>query len=305
MSAGTAARPGSARRGYSEAVLAAALWGSSGVFSVHLFRMGVPPETVGLWRALLGLLMLIGYYGIVRRSTLRVPWIGLAVLAIGGGIVVAVFQIAYQASIDAVGVPGTVALLYLAPAFVVAASGPVLGEWPSRRRVALAAVAVGGVWLSVWGAHGVQPMFGTSGLGWGLASGVCYAVYTLLGRYAVPRWGSAPTLVYSTAGACVLLAVALPALTDAPMLPQGAGPWMALALFALLTMAIAEPLFFDALRHVQASRASIAATAEPLVAALLATALLAQGLRPVGWVGLLLVVVGVAGVGFSAREDEG
>jgi threonine/homoserine efflux transporter RhtA len=40
---------------------------------------------------------------------------------------------------------------------------------------------------------------------------------------------------------------------------------------------------------------TILATAEPVVAALLATLLVNQGLAPLGWLGLVLVVIGVAG----------
>lgn len=296
--------PGSARRGYLEAVLAAALWGSSGIFSVHLFRMGVSLATVALWRPLLGLVFLLAYFGFLRPRSLRVGWGGFAFLAGVGGVIVAIFQIAYQGSVDAVGVPSTVALLYLAPAIVVAAGGPLLGEWPSARRVTLAVLVVGGVWLSVLGAEDVRPMFGTVGVGWGLASAATYASYTLLGRFAAPRWGTGPTLVYSTAGGCLLLALSLPFLPFGPLLPVGAPAWTLLTLFGLVTLTLAELLFFDALRWIEASRAAIAATAEPVVAALLATVMLSQGLRPIGWVGLALVVAGVAGVGMTARTPR-
>jgi DME family drug/metabolite transporter len=58
---------------------------------------------------------------------------------------------------------------------------------------------------------------------------------------------------------------------------------------------MATVLFFDGLGRIQASRAAIVSTVEPVVAALLATMLLGQGLTLVGWLGLGLVVVGVAG----------
>lgn len=288
--------------GYTKAVSAAALWGTSGIFSVHLFRMGVSPMTVALVRPILGLVFLMAFLAVSRKAMLRVPWKGVAVLTLGGGLALGVFQVGYQASIDAVGVPTTVALLYLAPAFVIAASGPLLGEWPDRTRVVLAVLAVAGVWLSVLGAEDVETRFGSAGLGWGLAAGVSYAAYTLLGRFASPRWGSVPTVVYSTAGGCVLLLLTVPGLSSSWALPRGAPAWVTLAAFGLLTVAVAQFLFFDALRHVEASRASVAATAEPVVAALLATVLLSQGLRPIGWVGLGLVVAGVAGVGLTGKK---
>lgn len=300
-------RPGSSSgslRGYVEAVTAAALWGSSGIFSVYLFRMGVTPQAVALIRPALGLLFLLAAVAVTRPSSLRVSARGFAVLFLAGGAAVGVFQVAYQLSVDAVGVPSTVALLYVAPAIVVALSGPLLGEWPTPARIGLAAVAVLGVWLSVLGARDVETTFGSVGIGWGLAAAASYAGYVLIGRYAAPLWGSMATVVYSTAGACLLLAVLLPFTPTPVTLPEAAAPWILLAVFGVLTVTVAQFLFFDALRFVDASRGAVSATAEPLVAALLATTLLGQGLDALGWVGLALVVAGVAGVGLTLPRSR-
>lgn len=287
--------------GYLEAVAAACLWGSSGIFAVHLFRLGVPPETVALLRPVVGAVFLLVGLAATRRS-LRVDAAGLAFLCLGGGTAVGVFQVAYQLSTDAVGVPRTVALLYLAPAFVTAASGPLLREWPTGRRVALVALTLAGVWLSVLGAEDVQTTFGTTGLGWGVMAGASYAMYTLFGRFATPRFGSARTVFYSTLGACLVLAVVLPIVSGPPVPPPSARAWLVLLAFGGLTIAAAQLLFFDALGRIEASGASVAAAAEPAVAAVLATLLLSQGLTPIGWLGVALIVTGVVGVGLSARS---
>ncbi len=285
--------------GYFEALAAASLWGSSGIFAVHLFRMGVPPESLALLRPLVGVTFLGAYLWLTNRDALRIDARGVLILGVGGGVGIAVFQLAYQLSTDAVGVPTTVALLYLAPAMVVAAAGPVLGEWPTRTRVALAALTLTGVWLSVLGADDVSATFGTTGLAWGILAGASYGVYTLFGRFAAPRYGSARTVLYGTLGACMVLAVAVPILSGPIVLPPSPRAWLLLVAFGGLTMALAHFLFFDALARVEASRASIATAVEPVTAAVLATLLLGQGLSAIGWLGIMLVVMGVAGVGLS------
>lgn len=286
--------------GYLEAVAAACLWGSSGIFAVHLFRLGVPPESVALLRPVMGVLFLLVGLAVTRPETLRVDLAGVAFLCLGGGAAVGVFQVAYQLSTDAVGVPRTVALLYLAPAFVAAASGPLLGEWPTIRRIALVGLTLAGVWLSVLGAQEVEATFGTQGLGWGVMAGASYAIYTLFGRFATPRFGSARTVFYSTLGACVVLGLVLPFVSGPPVLPTSVGAWTVLVAFGGLTIAAAQFLFFDALGRIEASGASVAAAVEPAVAAVLATLLLSQGLAPVGWLGVAMIVAGVVGVGLSA-----
>jgi len=288
--------------GYLEAVAAACLWGSSGIFAVHLFRLGVPPESVALLRPVVGVLFLLAGLTLTHPGTLRVDLPGFAILCLGGGTAVGIFQVAYQMSTDAVGVPRTVALLYLAPALVAAASGPLLGEWPTIRRLALVALTLGGVWLTVAGADDVEATFGSRGFGWGVLAGASYATYTLFGRFAAPRFGSARTVFYSTLGACLLLAVVLPVASGPPVMPQSVRAWLVLVVFGGLTIAAAQFLFFDALSRIEASRVSVAAAAEPAVATLLATFVLAQGIAPIGWLGMAMIVAGVVGVGLGARR---
>ncbi|MEX0837803.1 MAG: DMT family transporter [Gemmatimonadota bacterium] len=292
--------------GYLEALLAAVLWGSSGIFSVFLFDLGMPPQSLALLRPTLGAIMLAGLFIATRGlGSLRLDGRGLVVLGLGGGAVIGLFQLAYQMSIDAVGVPSTVALLYIAPAVVVAASGPLLGEWPTGRRVMLAGLTLVGVWMTVLGADEVAAEFGGSGVVWGVLAGLAYAGYTLFGRYATPRFGSRATVLYTVAGSCVWLSAALPLASDGLVLPPSGSAWALLGVFALVTVAGAQFLFFDALGRIEAGRAAITSAAEPVVAALLATVLLAQGLSPVGWVGVALVVTGVAGVGADRARSAG
>ncbi|MDZ7778587.1 MAG: EamA family transporter [Gemmatimonadota bacterium] len=286
--------------GYAEALLAAVLWGSSGIFSVYLFELGVPPQSLALLRPVLGILMLAAVVaGIHGSGALRTDAKGLLALGVGGGSAVGLFQLSYQMSTDAVGVPSTVALVYLAPATVVAVSGPLLGEWPTARRVVLAVVTLAGVWLTVLGAEQVTPEFGKPGVVWGVLAGLSYAAYTLFGRWGAERYGAGPTVLYSLIGACVWLAATLPLVSDGLVLPARGAVWALIALFALVTIAGAQFLFFDALGRIEAGRASITSAAEPVVAALLATVLLAQHLTGMGWTGVVLVVIGVAGVGFD------
>ena len=113
-----------------------------------------------------------------------------------------------------------------------------------------------------------------------------------------------PTVVYSTLGCVFFLAVAVPVTSGPVVWPASSTAWLVLLAFSVLTIAVAHFLFFDALARIDASRASITTAIEPVVAATLATLLLGQGLSPLGWAGIGLVVLGVAGVGATTRSDE-
>lgn len=281
--------------GYLKVAGAAVLWGSSGIFADALVARGMPPESIALLRPVVGGAALLLGAALVRREALFPGWQGFVLLAGVGGVITALFQIAYLMSFATAGVPTTVALLYLAPAFVLAASGPLLGEWPGPVQIALGALSVAGVWLMVTGVREVSAEWTATGVGWGLLAGATYASYTLLGRYATPRHGSAATVLHSTVSACVLLALALPLSGHSVVLPSTGRAWVLLVMFGLLTMALATSLYYDALGRIEAGRAATASTLEPVAAVVLATFLLDEGLRPRGWAGLMMVVTGVAG----------
>lgn len=301
----SAARGRALTVGYLEVAGAAALWGSSGIFTDALLARGLPPESIALLRPAVGGVVLLLTAALFHREVFSPGWLGFLLLAGAGGIATALFQVAFQMSIAAAGVPTTVALLYLAPAFVLAASGPLLGEWPGPGQVALGALSVVGVGLTVTGVTGASTEWTARGVGWGVLAGSMYASYTLFGRYATPRYGSAATALHSTVGGCVMLAVALPLSGHPVVLPSTGQAWSLLVVFGILSLTLATSLYYDALGRIEAGRAAIASTLEPVVAVVLATVLLDEGLEPIGWAGLAMVVAGVAGAYALAAGGAG
>lgn len=280
---------------YLQVVLAGVLWATSGPFSIALYRMGIPPTSVALLRpaagvVFMGLLLLprgLGAFRLDRKGAL-----GLLVL---GGLVVGVFQLAYQMSTAAVGVPATVALLYLAPAFVVGMSALFLGERLTLLRGGLALLSVAGVWLTVFGTRGVDVELSVQGILWGCACGLGYGTYTLFGKVFGRRYGALVPLFWSTLGGTLLLALAWAVRGEPVVLPDSALAWGVLLAFGFFTMAAAALLLFHAMRTLEAGRASIGTTVEPLAATLLAVVLLDQTLTAGGWMGLSLLLLGVTG----------
>lgn len=295
----TPSRPAAARRpdevvGTLEVFGAAGLWGTSGIFSVLLFRAGAGADDVAFFRPLVATVALVSWALLRERRAL---WPGrdlLVLWGVGGG-VTALFQLSYQMATEAVGVPATVGMLYLAPLLVMAGGRPLLGEVPARTQVVFGSLAVVGVWAVVAGARGAEVSLDAAGVTWGLVTAAGYAGYTLFGRWAASRWSPLTTVLQSYLGATVILAVVLPVLGGPPTWPAGIRSGVLLVAYGVLTVAVAVLLFYDALRRIPAARASVTATVEPVVAAILAAAVLGQHLTATGWIGLVLVVAGVAG----------
>ncbi|HCR03980.1 MAG TPA: hypothetical protein DIU18_02190, partial [Gemmatimonadetes bacterium] len=81
--------------GYLKVAGAAVLWGSSGVFADALVTMEMPPESIALLRPVVGGAALLLGAALVRREALLPDWQGFVLLAGVGGIVTALFQVAY------------------------------------------------------------------------------------------------------------------------------------------------------------------------------------------------------------------
>jgi len=155
------------------------------------------------------------------------------------------------------------------------------------------------------GSHGTAE--GSVGLASGVAGGLLaaasYAGTTLLARFAVPRYGALRVLLLEIAGGTLILGIVLPLAGHPPAPPPTVGGWIYIAALVLGPVLGANFLFFAGVRRIDAAPTAVAATIEPVVGALLALLLFDQHLSGLGWLGLAMVVFGVAG-GYLEEAQE-
>lgn len=283
--------------GYACAIGAGSLWGTTGPLSTALYNQGADLTTIGFWRLLLGVIGLLAF-GLTNRDLFRIDQRGLLLIGVLGGLLVAVFEIAYQFAIAGAGVAGAAAMLYTAPVLVAVSARFVLHELLTPARLGLAVAVVVGAIMTVNGGSNAGAEAASAGLligvvGGGLAA-LSYAGTTLLARYAVPRYGVSRVLFFEIAGGLGALGIFLP-LWGHPPVPPPAHAWLTLGLLAATTVLAANFFFFAAVRRIQAAPAAVAATIEPVIGTMLALGFFNQRLSGFGWLGLALVIGGVAG----------
>jgi len=164
----------------------------------------------------------------------------------------------------------------------------------------LAVVVMAGAALTVQGgSHGA----GTAavplpslieGVAGGLLAMLSFAGTTLLARYAVPRYGAIQVLFLEILGGIVVLGIVLPLAGRTPLPPHSVGAWTYIVLLSIGSVLAANFFFFAAVKRIDAALTSVAATIEPVVGAMLALLLFGQKLSLLGWLGLTMVVGGVA-----------
>ncbi|WP_414656898.1 DMT family transporter [Deinococcus sp. VB343] len=273
---------------------AAVLWGLLGILGKQAQQAGVGPLEVAFWRAALagGLFAL---HALLTRAAFP-KGRDLLITVLFGLVGVSVFYAAYQLAVRAGGASLASVLLYTSPAFVALMGWAFLRERLGPRELLAVGGTLGGIALiSLGGGQGVTvtPL----ALLWGLLSGFTYSLYYLYGKAFFGRYSPA-----------ALFAVALPVgavglLPFVQFAPKTEGAWLSLGGLALLCTYLAYLAYSVGLRSLPATRASVIASLEPVVAALLAAWLFAERLSPLALAGAALVV-GAALLLGTASEDE-
>lgn len=283
--------------GYALVLAAAFMWGLIGPLCTYIFQEGISPMETAFWRAGFGWVFFLAHAKVkkqigIHRSDLP--------LLLGFGLVcISVFYGSYQIAIAEVGVGLAAVLLYTAPAWVAIMSTFFLGESMGTAKAACVGMTIAGVGLislgpQLLGDSGVE--LGMLGLGTGLLSGFTYALYYIFGKKWLHRYATPTIFVY---------AMPVGALTIFPFVDfahKSPLAWALLLIMAFITAYGAFSAYYAGLKRLEATRAAVVATFEPMVAACLGFLLFGERFGPLGWVGSLLIIGAVLLVIMSGKE---
>lgn len=272
---------------------AALLWGTVGPAQV-LADTSLGPAALGGWRLLVGG-MVLGVFTVrnpvrLRALTARSAWWPLLVCTLSTGL----YQVAFLGSVSRTGAAlATVVALGTAPAATGLCARWATGERVGTRWLVSTGAAVVGCALLLAPGGGAMDV---PGLLLGMATGVCYGLYTVFAKRLASDNPAVhlPTVsaVSLTAGGLMLLpwmATDTAALSDARSL--GLIAWLGLA-----TTAAAYWLFSTGLAGLRAAAVGTLSLAEPLAAALLGVLVLDEHLSATAWAGCALLLGGLAAV---------
>jgi DME family drug/metabolite transporter len=279
-------------------VLAAGvLWGTVGPAQV-LAGSDAGPVAIGGARIFSGGVILAALALVTdRRAFLtlgRRAWGPVAAASAATGI----FQAAFFSAVDRTGAAVATAVVFgLAPVSTGLCERLVLGTRLSRRWWAGTACAVGGVALLMVPGSAVH--VDPAGIGLSLMGGTCFGVYTVSAKVLTGRNAGMAAAVSVTllAGGAALLPwtlAALPALAE----PRSA---VLVAWLGIAATAAAYMFFVTGLGGVAAATAGTLSLAEPLVAAVLAIAVLGERMSVPVAAGSLLLLGGLFVVSAPAR----
>ncbi len=270
--------------GYLYLLLAASLWGLIGPVSRLAFQEGLSPLLVAFFRAGIAWVLFALHALYLRQVKVRAQ--DLPALLLFGLVGVALFYGAYQLAVGYGGAALASVLLYTAPAWVALLSHLILKEpLDSLGLLSVALTLLGVGFMGLGG--GSQVGSPLPALLFGLLSGLTYALYYIFGKLYLPRYATPTLFLYALpVGALGLW----PFVGFVPLSPK--------ALYALLFLGVfstygAYLAYYAGLKRLPATRASVLATLEPVVANLFAFLLFREVLSPLGYLGAALVLLAV------------
>jgi drug/metabolite transporter (DMT)-like permease len=248
-------------------LLSAVGFGSIAMFAKIAYASGVSPSSLLALRFVLAVAILAPLVWLKRLSLPRGRT--LAGFILMGCLYTAQAQSYFNALVYASsGLVGL--LLYIYPILVTMLAVFLGWEKLDRRMLILLTLACFGLAITLGGKLQGQPL----GILLGILAAAIYAVYILLGnRLARDTHPLAASLVILATAACGNGALAL---ASGATLPGNTSGWLAIAVIALFSTALAITAFLTGVKIIGASQASILSTFEPVITLTLGVGLLGE-----------------------------
>ena len=273
---------------------AASIWGTLGYFAKLLYAEGVSFEALVAFRAVVGWAAVLLFLSVTRGlGGLRVSRGDLVFLAPLGLVGIGAFYLLYFFTVRESAVGTASILLYSSPAFVTLLAWAFLREPLGITRILALGLTFAGIVLVVGAYDPATLEVAPFVLVTGLLAGLTYGMYSIFGKPVAGRLAPSVILSYALGfGAVLLVAFALPSLGTLAGLPLWC--YALLLMLAVVHTALAFALYTFGLRRLEAGRAAIVATVEPVVAGALGVLLLGEDLTALKVLGALLVLAGAA-----------
>jgi len=285
-------------------VLAAgALWGIVSLFIDLLSVLELTSLQIVAVRCLFATAILFCYLLIRSPKLLKIRWRDLPVFVGTGVISLVAFNYCYVRCLSLCGGASVPTLLmYTAPIFVMLLAAVFYREALTKRMLLCLVITLLGMVL-ITGAFSGKEKVSTAAILFGLGSGFGYALYSLFGKLVTRKY-NAVTITFWTffmgAVASVPLSGVVPVMGRL-LCRQGLAGAVGMALCSSVLPFL---LYTEALGHMEAGKASVLATMEPLVATVFSAFWFKESFALAKVVGIALILGAIVWLNLPTRMDK-
>ena len=280
-------------RGYLYILIGTTLWGVSSVVAKSLFIIGLPPAELVQIRLTLATFMLLLILILFDRKRIIISLKDLPYFLVLGFVGVAGVQFTYYYTISKIHVGPAVLIQYLAPIWIALYAFIFQKEPLTKGKMAALLLAVLGCYFTVGGYRMDLLRLNRIGIVSGLISSLFFSFYALYGEKGLKKYDPWTLILYGFGFGAVfywILISPMKVITDGYPFKI----WMAFLYIAIFSTLIPFGLYFKGIERIRATRASISATWEPVVAGLTAYFVLGELLHPLqvmGGIGVIAAVI--------------
>ena len=285
-------------------ILAGCFWGSMGIFVRKLGTYGFSPIQIVSIRVTLAALIFALVLFIKDRKGFGISIRDLPLfLGLGFGSIL-FFTVCYFTAITMMPLSAAAILLYTSPIWIMLMSVIFFHEKLDRKKLTALVLAFAGCIL-VSGISGEGMTL--TGLAVGLGSGIGYGLYSILGTIALRRYSpytvTTYTFMFAAIGSWIICRPAN--LFNTFSNAADFGSLMAFCfLTALITAVIPFLAYTLGLKSVEASKAGIIATIEPMVATLIGIGIFSEPLTVWSGSGILLILSAVVILNLKQKKTD-
>ncbi|MEW6376873.1 MAG: DMT family transporter [Thermodesulfobacteriota bacterium] len=279
--------------GYIYILIGTTFWGVSSVVAKALFNIGLSPIELVFIRLTLATLTLAFILFLFDRRRIFISLKDLPYFLVLGFVGVAGMQFTYYYTISKIHVGPAILLQYIQPVWVSIYAFLFQKEPISKGKIASLLLAVIGCYLVVGGYQIDLLRLNKTGIVSGLTASLFFTFYALYGEKGLKKYDSWTLILYGFGFGALFYWILI-----SPMRIIAGGHsfkiWMTFLYIAIFATLIPFGFYFKGIERIRATRASITATWEPVVAGFAAYFVLGEILYPLqvlGGMGVIAAVV--------------
>lgn len=270
-------------------VLAAVLWGCMGLLVRDMNVHGFTSMEIVIFRTVITAVVMAAVVSISDKNAFRIKLKDIWCFIGTGLFSIVFFNVCYFSCMNHTTLGVAAILLYTAPTFVTVMSIFLFKEKLTASKIICLILAFAGCAL-VSGGFG-DSAIGIKGLLLGLGAGFGYALYSIFGKFAINRgYGSTTITTYTFAFASVGALPFVDMKHFTSCLSNAAGSLWYDILMVLFNTVIAYLLYTKGLSGMENGKASVLASIEPVIAAIVGVVVFHETLGLMAVIGIILVL---------------
>jgi drug/metabolite transporter (DMT)-like permease len=254
-------------KGYTLILLAVLFFGTQGTIGKGLMNSGIHPVTLAAMRILLGALMFFLYILVTDPGSLKLDKKDYPYFLVFGLLTIGVTHFCLNYAIYYTGVATAIILFYTAPAFVTVLSIFFFDEKPTWQRILALSLTLLGCYFITRSSQELN--FNMLGVVFGIIAGFSYGLWSILTKKGLAKYSTPVLNFYSLLIGGLALLMTSFIVTGPQSYRISPILWVGVTLMAFFNTFIPCNFYVNGLKYMAASKASILANFELVIAVLL------------------------------------